>query len=164
MAMSKISVQGIISDHFKTLVNANTNRPGIDDYFSFLILPACIAFFFVWIGFDVDSASIESIVGSLAIFVGLLFNALVILLDIARKQEKQEIKQIIVKELTANISFSILVSFLAIFIMLLGFIDNLNKWVKLSIDFLGFFLLTEFLAIFLMIIKRTYLIFQKELA
>jgi hypothetical protein len=150
-------------DHFKTMVNANTNKPGFDDYFSFLWLPLIISGLFILIGFDVDSNTIETIVGSLAIFVGLLFNALVILLDIARKHQRQEIKQLIVKELTANISFSILVSFAAIFVMLLGFLDNVPQWIKMCIDFVAFFLLTEFLLIFLMILKRTYLIFEKEL-
>lgn len=159
----KINIRDIIRDHFKTLVDQNTGKPGFDDYFSFLALPIIISFIFVCLGFDVDSNAIETIIGSLAIFVGLLFNAFVILIDIARKHQNKEIKRIIVKEVTASIAFSILLSFLVIIVMLLGFIDKLPIYVKLSIDFFSFFLLAEFLLIFLMIIKRTYLIFKKEL-
>lgn len=161
--MFKISIKEILQDHFKTLVNANTNRPGFDDYLTFLILPIIIACIFYFGGLRVDKESIETIVGSLAIFVGLLFNALVILLDIARKQESKEIKQIIVKELTANISFSIVISFAAIFIMLFGFVEQLNCTIKAIINLVSFFLLAEFLLTFLMVMKRVYLIFKKEL-
>lgn len=161
--MFKVSIKEILQDHFKTLVNANTNRPGFDDYLTFLILPILIACFFYFGGLRVDKDSIETIVGSLSIFVGLLFNALVILLDVARKHESKEIKQIIVKELTANISFSIIISFAAIFIMLFGFVENLNNTIKAAINVISFFLLAEFLLTFLMVMKRVYLIFKKEL-
>jgi len=161
--MFKISIKGIIQDHFKTLVNANTNRAGLDDYLIFLFFPILVSSFFYFAGLQVNKDSIETIVGSLSIFVGLLFNALVILLDIARKQESQEIKQIIVKEVTANISFSIIVAFAAIFIMIFGFIDYLNPWVRATINIFSFFLLSEFFLIFLMVLKRVYLIFKKEL-
>lgn len=161
--MFKISVKEIIQDHFKTLVNANTNRPGFDDYLTFLIFPILLSFFFYFGGLRVDKESIETIVGSLSIFVGLLFNALVILLDVARKQESKEIKQIIVRELTANISFAIIISLTAIFIMLFGFVDQLNDKIKTGINLLSFFLLAEFSLTFLMVMKRIYLIFRKEL-
>ena len=161
--MSKISLTEIIKDHFKTLIDINTNRAGFDDYFSFLILPILISSLMTFCGLNVNNNSIETIVGSLSIFVGLLFNALVILLDIARKQESAEIKQIIVKEVTANISFAIIVSFIAIFIMLFGFIEGLSNYIKIGINLLSFFLLSEFALVFLMVLKRIYLIFKKEL-
>lgn len=161
--MSKISFKEIFKDHFKTLVDVNTNRPGFDDYFSFVVLPLVISLILFCCGLDINKDSIETIVGSLSIFVGLLFNALVILLDIARKQESAEIKQIIVKEVTANISFAIVVSFIAIFIMLFGFIDGLSINIKRAINIVSFFLLAEFSLVFLMVLKRVYLIFKKEL-
>jgi len=161
--MFKISVIDILRDHFKTLVNNNTNRPGFDDYFSFLLLPFVLSFVFYFSGLRIDKDSIETIVGGLSIFVGLLFNALVILLDIARKYESKEIKQIIVKQLTANISFSILVSFAAVFVMVFGFIDDLGYHIKAAINISSFFLLSEFFLTFLMVLKRVYLIFKKEL-
>ena len=160
---SKISLTKIIKAHLATLRDINTNRPGWDDYFSFLILPILITGAFIFVGFDINENTIETLVGGLAIFVGLLFNAMVILLDLARKHDDQKIKIIIAKELTANISFAIILSFVAIFLFLLGFIDDIPDWAKLIIDTIGVFLLVEFFVIFLMILKRTYILFYKEI-
>ena len=159
---SKIDVRMIFRDHFNTLVNANTGKFGLDDILSFLIIPSLFSIVFIYLGFDVDKDTIETIVASLAIFVGLLFNALVLLIDVSRKQENTSIKSIII-ELTANIAFSIAWSFVSILVMLLGFIEDLPELLKTLIDFLSFFCLMVFLLTFLMVLKRTYLVFLNEL-
>jgi len=92
LKMSKISPSDIVEDHFKSL-----KGPGLDSWISFLILPLLISLGFIAIGFDINKDSIETIVGSLAIFVGLLFNAMVMLLDIARKHKGVKVKKQIVK-------------------------------------------------------------------
>ncbi|MEO0727868.1 MAG: hypothetical protein AAFZ63_25205 [Bacteroidota bacterium] len=163
----KISVIRIVRDHFGTIVHAQTGKAGPADYVAFLILPMLLSILFVSIGFDVNGDSIETIVGSLAIFVGLLFNALVILIDVARKADKDDtMRKEIIREITANISFSIFLSFVTIFIMLLGFLPDKTtpNWASVAINIVSFFLLAEFMMIFLMVLKRTYLIFDTELA
>lgn len=160
---SKIGVTRIIRDHFKSLVNQNTNRAGIDDWVAFLFLPLIIAGLLLLSGFKIDSNSVETVVASLAIFVGLLFNALVLLIDMPRKHPTDRMLKNIVKELTANISFSILVSILAIPVMLMGFVNELPNWIKIVINLISFFLLAEFILVFMMVLKRTYLIFSHDI-
>jgi len=92
---SKINIGKIIRDHKKTLVDQNTNRPGGYDLLYFMILPILIPILLIW-GFDFDfkeSADLKkTLVSSLAIFVGLLFNALVLLINMAKNDEEKNVK------------------------------------------------------------------------
>lgn len=161
---SKIYPGEYIAGHFETLTDQRTGKPGLDDYFSFLALPVFISALFCLLGFKIDSNSIETVVASLAIFVGLLFNALVILIDMARKPSlNPQQRRKFIKQLVANISFSIFLSLVAIPIMLLGFIESFSACIKMLINFIAFFLLAEFLTVFLMVLKRVYILFKEDL-
>jgi len=169
---SKISVIKIIKDHCSTLVDRNAIKPGGDDIFYFLILPIIIPIIIIFLlGFDFyESKDLKkTLVSSLAIFVGLLFNALVILINIAKNDETRDIKQKVIQQLIANISFSIIIAFIAVVIILTrywiipGFIQTTYlPSISQIIDFIALFLLTNFFFTFLMIMKRTYLIINTD--
>lgn len=169
---SKINIGKIICDHKKTLVDQNTNRPGGDDLVYFLILPILIPFLIIWgFGFDFkESADLKkTLVSSLAIFVGLLFNALVLLINMAKNDEEKNVKYRVNKELIANISFCIIIAFISVILVLtrywdFSYLNNIKYIPSIGqiIDFLALALLTLFFFTFLMIIKRTYLIINKN--
>lgn len=152
----------IIRDHLKTLVNANTNRPGLDDYFSFLFLPILISTAFIYAGFSANSTLMKSIGWMMIIFSGLLFNALIHLIGITRAHKKEDIKHIIFRELAANVAFSCLISYLAGLAMFVRFIDGLHRFAESAISYIFIFLFAEFLVTFLMILKRTYLVLKSN--
>jgi len=173
---SKISIVKILTDHKKTLVDQNTEKPGGEDLFYFLILPVIVPILLIWLfGFDFEESSDlkKTLVSSLAIFVGLLFNALVLLINIAKNEESKNVKHVVIKELIANISFSIIIAFISVILILTRYwqipmifeVDLLPTTGQI-IDFFALCFLTSFFFTFLMIIKRTYLIininFEKE--
>ena len=168
MRESKVNISNIFRAHKRSLVDRNTNRPGGDDLFFFLLLPLFVSGVLVFcFGFDFqESAELKkTLVSSLAIFVGLLFNALVILINIAKGSDFNESQYKVVQELIANISFCILIAFFSVVLVLSRYweVPRLIHTVKLPslgqfIDFVALFLLTNFFFTFLMVIKRAYLI------
>lgn len=170
---SKISIRKILADHKRTLVDQNTKKPGGDDLFYFYIIPIGLPFILVFLlGFDfgnyIDLR--KTIVSSLAIFVGLLFNALVILINIAKNGDTQNIRKTVIQQLIANISFNILTAFIAVVFILVRFIEipTLFEVVYLPtttqiLDTISIGLLISFFVTFLMVMKRTYLIINTEI-
>lgn len=159
--IDKINCLNIINSHLATLQNDNTKKADLSDYFTFLILPLLVAVALVKFGIYLKDSAINIIITTLSIFVGLMFNIIVLLFDIVKREAHQKIKNIVLKQLLANISFAILLSVVAILLTLLTFFDNC--WVKLATTFITYFLLTLFLMTLLMILKRMYNIFKNEM-
>lgn len=169
---SKINIGGIIKGHMDTLVDQNTNKPSGSDLIYFYIIPIflpIIIVFFMDFNFEKYIDLQKTIVSSLAIFVGLLFNALVVLINIAKNGDAGSVRKKVIQELVANISFNILTAFIAVLFILLRFIDMPVLLVvhKLPttheiLDVIALTLLFSFFVTFLMIMKRTYLIINAE--
>ena len=158
--MNKINISNIIKGHLATLVNDNTKKPSFGDYFTFLFIPILISSLLVYFCVFLNNTSINIIVTSLAILVGLLFNVLVLIFDIT-KRDKDQIKNKVLIQLNANISFTIIIS---IFTILFIFLTYVNNCVFLVIThWIIYFSLVLFILTVFMIIKRTYLLFENEI-
>lgn len=167
---SKISPLGYITDHLKSLTDQRTGQPGRDDIWWFLGFPASVTIGLIYFGFGVDSTSIKTFVGGLAVFVGLLFNAMVIMVNTANRykekphlQPHQEKTLSLIRKIVAHIAFCIFISIVAIGLMFLTYIEGLPIAVDVFIDSAVTFILVLFSTTFLMIMKRSYLIVTKEL-
>jgi len=75
---NKINIFKIISNHFNTLQNDNTKKCEFDDILTFLILPLLVSVGLYWFDFELKENAINIIITTLSIFVGLLFNIIVI--------------------------------------------------------------------------------------
>ena len=99
---SKINVKVIIVEHFKTLVNANTNKASFVDWFYFIILPLFIA---LAIGCLVPIYSNDfnnTLVTILSVFIGLLINVVVLVFDILRNEREKGNKTVVLRETVTN--------------------------------------------------------------
>lgn len=155
----KINVSNIIKDHLKTLVNDNTKRMGFSDILTFVFLPIAIASALVHFKIYIDN-SVNYIISGLAVFTGLLFNVLVIIFDILKRENGDQLRLRILQQVLSNISFTIFLSLFTIVIVLITTVENLC--IKLIVNWVSIFLLTEFVFTLLMILKRMYALFQEE--
>lgn len=159
--LDKINIINIIKNHLATLVNDNSNKSEFSDWLTFLIIPLLVAGVLIYLGVDLSDRATNIVITTLSILVGLLFNVIVILFDILKRDNSKKIKNLLLKQLLTNISYSIFVSLLIIFLTVISFFDN-SFWVVLCTLFIYFFL-THFALTVLMILKRIYALFLNEM-
>jgi glucan phosphoethanolaminetransferase (alkaline phosphatase superfamily) len=157
----KIDVSEIIGDHIRTIKNDNTGKPGGSDIFLFIMLPVLVSGVLIYFELLIKESLIESLIAALAIFVGLLFNVIVIIIDSIRKTDQNDVKSLLLKEVLANISFTIFLSILAIVTVLATLFSN--ELLKNIANAITYFLLVEFLVTLLMVLKRIYSLFKHEM-
>lgn len=157
----KIDVRQIIKDHKKTLVNQNDEKPDFSDKLSFFWMPLIVAGILVFFGALIRESMISTIVSVLAIFVGLLLNVVVLLFDIVRKEDVRQVKITIVKEVLANIMFTILISVACILATVATLLD-FHCILLYFTNFIAYYFLGVFLMTLLMVIKRMYDLFSNE--
>lgn len=155
----KINIFEIVKQHFKTLENYNSKKIGFDDLFTFILLPVIISSILVYFEIDLKSNGINLLITTLSVLVGLLFNVIVIIFDIIRRENTEKIKNEILKQLLTNISYSIILSILIIILTLLSSIEFLHY----LIIWIVYFLLSNYFMTVIMIIKRMYLLFIEEI-
>lgn len=159
--LTKINIGKIITRHLKTLRNDNTGKVGRDDVFTFLILPILGASGLSYFHIELNDSATNIIITTLSILVGLLFNVIVIIFDIIKRDNSKKLKNKLLNELLTNISYSIVLSILIISITLLTFIDN--SYLKLGATWFAYFLIGNYFLTVLMILKRMYIMFVNEL-
>lgn len=195
----KINTQLIFKKHIQTFYNyGEANSTGVrnsttNDQVAFIYFPIIASILIFTAGIRINNDYINIAITSLSIFVGLLFNLLILIFDLAKKQKqimndlrsREEIipqiesaKYLLIKEVFINISFSIALSIISIIAVLLPcikpkFLINylqhyegywIIKLAYLAItNCLAFFLIIEFLFVLLMILKRFFLIFNSEI-
>jgi hypothetical protein len=158
------------------------------DIFTFLILPLILSLLLVWLDPKIVKTFSELIITSLSIFIGLLFSLLTLIFDLAKKEkEKLIIKDsnsverapfVLMKEMFVNISYSIILSifciisvFIAKFrpLMLINLLKNTPYFGVLRICFLYLinaiviFLIIQFVFTLLMVLRRFFIIFNKQI-
>jgi len=159
--LKKINIIGIISNHLKTLYNENTGKLGLDDFVTFLLIPLIITVGLLFFDIRLTDSAITIIITTLSILVGLLFNVIVIIFDIIKRDNTKKLKNRILNELLTNISFSIILSILIILVTLITYFTN--KWICIISTGLVYFLLSIYFMTVLMILKRMYTLFINEL-
>jgi energy-coupling factor transporter transmembrane protein EcfT len=157
----KINIWQIVRSHLKTLRNHNTGKLGIDDYITFFILPFLGSSLLLFFSIKLNESAISIIITTLSILVGLLFNVIVIIFDIIKRDNTKKVKNEILHQLLTNISYGILISILIIVLTLITYFSNC--YVNLISTWFVYFLLGNFFMTILMILKRMYLLFLNEL-
>lgn len=152
--MTKLNVITILTEHWKSQFQS------VWDYIIFLVMPCVLGVIFAYEAFSFEK-HLETIISSLSIFIGLFINVMVLLFDIVRRDQSRSLKTIVVKEVMANISFTILLSGIAI-VSLFG-----TKINQCSLNFLAntisCFLLLWIALNVLMILKRIFILFTDEI-
>ncbi len=160
-SLSKVRVGSIILNHFKTLANHNTKKFEWDDIFTFFVTPAIASALLVCLDIELSDNATNIIITTLSILVGLLFNVIVIIFDIIKRDATKELKNEVLNQLLTNISYAILLSIFIIAITLFTYIEI--KIVEQIASAIVYFLIGNFFLTVLMILKRMYLLFTNEL-
>lgn len=121
---SKISVTQIVSDHFGTLRDERTHKISFVDVGLFLCVPAIIAAGFVYFSWQINDGAANLIITSMSIFAGLMINVLVLIYTVANNskasglsEEETDLERRFLREIFANISFSITISVLIVIVV-----------------------------------------------
>lgn len=170
---SKINILDIIKEHLKTLKNYSTKKISAKDLLTFFIIPAilviclrkkCI----------VNQNSIQIILTVFSIFAGLMFNLLILIMDIGRrvkqqgkcqndKTDKQKITEELISQTYSNTAFSIVISLFVICIILICASGILINFIKNIIAVLVYWLIIVFVMTLYMILKRVFILLEHEL-
>ena len=195
----RINISLILKKHIETFYNyGELNFNGkrtipLSDKITFIFSPIIVTLIVVISGIRLTNDYVNIIITSLSIFVGLLFNLLILIFDLTRKQKSKlkefevktevvpridMVKFTILKELYANICFAIAVSIFAIAAaiaptlkpkLILPFLRNIKYYHSLKdiyiflTNSIAIFLSILFLLTLLMILKRFFLIFNNEI-
>lgn len=174
---NKINPGLIIKQHIDTLHDGRDGNLSLGDIVFFFGLPLAIAVIFIIFNIKLNTNAMNSLLVSLSIFTPLLLSLLVLIYDMGQKAVDKFYKQSFIgnferhmsklKQINANISFSILISITAIIFLI---ILSLNQWddtiwiynsLILILNGFIYFCLGVFSLTLLMILKRTHkLIFE----
>jgi hypothetical protein len=163
----KINCLKIIRDHTLTLRKYGQKTISPLDFVIFYILPAIISIIIVIFFHQISKNVISLLITALSIFAALLFNLLLLIHDSITKPYtgniKPEDRKTYLKEIFSSISFSILVSVMAI-ILLLVHSQFLKGIIDQSIStFFIYYLVIVFIFTLLMILKRIHILLSDEL-
>lgn len=159
----KIDVREVIKEHLRTLVNDRTGRADISDWLSFFFLPLVCSTILVAYNIYFTTDFIDITVSGLSIFVGLLFNIIVILFDIVRQSKVSQERIALVRETISNISFCILISIMGILVSYATRICPPESLLNKICHQIAYFILIEFIVTLLMVLKRMRSIFVREI-
>lgn len=168
----KIDVNLIIRDHIKTLVDYATGKLMPADIFLFFILPLIIAVLIIWVlKFPVNESSANALITSLSVFSALLFNLLLLIYDIIRKEDektcrrsrRQAVMREFLRQIYSNISFCIFVAVLCVIILLFAYFDTQSALYYQILSLLVYYLVGVFLLTLLMVLRRVHVLLKKEI-
>jgi len=164
----------IVKDHIRYLKeSANTFILAI----LFILLPVFLAFVLIKLSIYPSVSFLNALLTAVSIISALMFSLLFIVLDVGRKikEDLEENKQSpvnwhrykLLKQLLTNVSFSILLGILIIFVILTTlllkkYISSL-LWLKLLGSVVFYYLLFIYLLTLLQILKRSYILLEHEL-
>ena len=195
----RINVFFILKEHYNTFYDYSVLKATGEkkatrvDFICFFIIPIVFTILLGFFRIRLVDSYISIIITALSICVGLLFNLLTLILDLARKQkidiEDKEVKKVILseadkvkfiltKELFVNIASAIVISIVAIAFSLLMIIkpkfliallmnircyESIKELYFILTSMIVIFLVIEFFLLLLMILKRFFLIFNQEI-
>lgn len=180
---NKISITAIVKDHVSTLRNSRTGRLHYPDVFLFIILPAIVSILLVHLGIHLNDPLVNALITSFSIFSALLFNLLLLVYDISGKEavsaatisdpvEKKKAvrRRSLLREIYINVSFSILVSTMAV-ALLLGYFLKIDMCAFLNVDAcpigwllpcIIYYFSVQFLLTLFMVLRRVYVLLAQS--
>ncbi len=157
---SKIDIRFIFLKHLSTLIDSKSGKVSFIDHLTFHVFPAIFAAIIVCYKVFLDKDAVSILCTCLSIFVGLFFNVIVLIFDMIKRDGSQGFKNELLSEILSNISFSIALSIICILISFATLIQNEN--VKIMANWLTYTLSGVFFLNVIMILKRTFILFEKE--
>jgi hypothetical protein len=155
---SKISFGSIVSDHWKTLQNNNTKHVSLVDICIFIVAPTALSATLCLCGIVLSDTLSNILATAFSIFAALLFNLLLLVYDLLKKEETSAVpnplRQDLLDEVSKNISFSVLVSLLVIIFLIVSSIKIKAHWVEAVASGITFWFSTVFLLTLFMVLKR----------
>jgi hypothetical protein len=164
----KVNVWVIVIDHIQTLRNFANNRVSAEDILLFLVIPIAASLLLTFVlRFELNIDAINALITSLSVFSALLFNLLLLIYDILRKESgghaQSSLRRKFLGQIYANISFSILVAVISIALLLLLFIETRLPYFTLALNLVIYFMVINFILTMLMILKRVHILLASEI-
>ncbi len=168
---AKINILQILRDHWKTLTDGGSNQPSPSDIFVFFVIPIILGITLPCFGILLSDTSVPILLASFSILTGLLFNILVLLFDLIRKENTSvttdpaikaavQTRLKVLHDTFANISYSVLVGILLAILCLGGLLDF--GFVRKVISVAVFAGATNFVLTLLMVLKRIHALLSEE--
>lgn len=158
--MDKLNIYCIVQDHFGSFRSYDTKKLLWTDMFFFILVPILIGLlYFLWFP-AIDDNTRRLVITSYSILIGLLLNINVLIFNRIQESKKDNLRLSLIKEMFANISFTILIALMTILLLIVSefFVDTVERIINtLVIIFAAMFILN-----LLMILQRMYLLFQDE--
>lgn len=175
--MDKINPLQIIKDHWSTFydarINARNRRPTNLEAFLYVIFgPAIISIILVRTGSRLDANDISLVMTAASIFAGLFLNLLMLVFGLATRQTPKEtpnadqnrfaLRSRLLIELSANISFAVLVS-ISIALTCLVYVAYSAAGDYMAFKGILYYLVVLLIITVLMVLKRTHAAYKGEL-
>lgn len=171
MIFSKIDVSSIIRGHLATLRDNRLGRAvSIGDLFVFFGSPLIVAIAVQIIGFHFRVDAVNGFLNVFSILTGLLLNLLVLVITLASNRPNREATQqkrsLLIREIFTNLCFSVLVAVIVVCTALVA-LSYMRSDPGATTGPVATWLLvgatTNFVLNLLMILKRMYILLNKEL-
>lgn len=161
---SKIDVRDLVRDHMATLVDRRTGKSSKLDLAVFFVLPLAVASVLALRDWTLSHEASSILITALSIFAGLLFNLLVLVHGLIRREDplRQADERVLVKQIYANISYATLVSLSALLPLVGQALWDSGGWPGRVLSFIGYFLIGNFLLTLYMILKRVHTLLGNE--
>jgi hypothetical protein len=162
----KIDISQIIKDHIDTLRDFANGKTSWWDLLLFFGLPLLASSLILFgMGTLIDRASSNILITSLSVFSGLLLNLLMLIYDLMNREEheagaakKPSVLARLLREIFANLSYSILVSVFCVAILLIAYLDIRSGVFLRIFSFVVYFLVIQFVLTMFMVLKRVHVL------
>jgi hypothetical protein len=169
--LRKIDVTPILRDHIQTLRDYKTDKLSYSDLLLFFFLPIVLGGVAIWKDVQIRAIAATGLLTASALFVALLLNLLVMVLAFLRTtqgdptDQSLQLRKTLLREITANLSFSILVALVLVataLTALFGLGDDKDLKIGRAPTFLLITGASILVLNLLMILRRMYILILKE--
>lgn len=163
---SKINIWPIVRDHLGTLEDNRTKKISFLDLAVFFGIPVIAAVPLAWVDYAL-SDSIRNVLGAaMAVFVGLLFNVLLLIYDVVSRREastSNQRRREFLKEVYSNLAFAILIAVVTLAnLVSTAFVTQ--PIASLTLSGIVYYLSGVFSLTLLMVLKRIHALFADQFA
>ncbi|MCV0396181.1 MAG: hypothetical protein K5872_04605 [Rhizobiaceae bacterium] len=159
---TKIDVRMIVSDHFATFKDEGTGRASASDFVVMVGIPLTASLLAILFDFQIKDSYVGTLVSVFAIFAGLLFNVLVLIYSFSDEEDddKKSIRNNLIRQSFANISYSIIISLGVVFLLtLMLFVGGIAQK---ALEVVVIFLAVNFFLSLLMVLKRIHVLLRDK--
>lgn len=163
--LDKVNVVQVVRDHVATLKRESDKKGSVADVLLFFGVPLLVAVVMtVWFRIRLSRELVGILVTSFSIFAALLFNLLLLIYDVARKRRSitNGLRARFLKEIYANIAYSILIALCASVVLTIYFVLDREGLAELIVSGVVYFLSGNFLLTMLMVLKRVNVLLDSE--